>query len=723
MQISRSDYACLALQSSSTDGLHLRGAGNYENVSTSFALTALRLVLTLSSPLLRSRLQRRLSQKPVTCAPPLSCCIAPRLRNQRQAMVTQAPEPSRRSLGGSPSSEGSLPGLTCFFQSLCSRGLPVSCTFQRASVWTCKRRSRRLDCWPREYKSAGSLLAVADLACFSFGAIVMEAHSTTASLEEAVRLRTSQLESALAARQTFLSSVSHELRTPLHSISGLCAVMENSRDLSDAHKENLSVISNSAQDLQRIITAVLDFSKLEAGSIQPESISFDLREVVESAMDSVAHLSRAKGLELFLHNDVTTDPPAPFISDMYRIRQCLLNLLSNAIKFTKQGSVSVRWQLEPRGFTIAVRDTGIGIAANKMSRLFHSFSQVDESTTRLHGGTGLGLSITRSLAKLMGGTTWAESEEGVGSTFFLSIGAPSGEAAPGPAFPTLPRRTVRVLASDSTSTHVLKANLIRFGMDVGEFARPDVILVDVEQLGLTAADVVKLQQDNSTSNFLYLAALTDVAAVMERLDIQHASIVSKPVKAGALYDALKVRSGAASIESGSPSAVKPKPGSTSAINRHLAKECPLRILFVDDNKINVVVGCKVLAKFGYHGIDVASDGLQALESTERERYDLVFLDLQMPVMDGHTALARIQASDKSGKPLCVALTANVDQVTRDTCAAEGFFGFLSKPLVMSELSNLLTQAYAHTRQAAGGGGGGAAAAVEDVTMEDAGEVN
>lgn len=484
--------------------------------------------------------------------------------------------------------------------------------------------------------------------------------------------------------------------------------MENSRDLSDAHRENLSVISNSAQDLQRIITAVLDFSKLEAGSIQPESISFDLREVVESAMDSVAHLSRAKGLELFLHNDVTTDSPAPFVSDMYRIRQCLLNLLSNAIKFTKQGSVSVRWQLEPRGFTIAVRDTGIGIAANKMSRLFHSFSQVDESTTRLHGGTGLGLSITRSLAKLMGGTTWAESEEGVGSTFFLSIGAPSGEARPGPAFPTLPRRTVRLLARDSTSTDVLRANLVRFGMDVGEHARPEVILIDVEQLGPTAADIVKLQQDNPSSNLLYLAALTDVAAVMERLDIQHASIVSKPVKAGALYDALRVRSGATSESA--PSAVKPKPGS-SAINRHLAKECPLRILFVDDNKINVVVGCKVLAKFGYHGIDVAGDGLQALESTEREKYDLVFLDLQMPVMDGHTALARIQASEKSGRPLCVALTANVDQVTRDTCAAEGFFGFLSKPLVMSELSNLLTQAYAHKRQAGG-------AVVEDVSMED-----
>lgn len=672
MQVSRSDYACLALHSTTSNTLQLVGAGRFDAVS------AYDMPLAKASDLCPSSLL-------------LHCSTSKKaIASNRAATITGA---IANVLSREPFFHGKPPKsfllLPIFVQSRFAGVLYLSALVTVDLFAT---------------QSQVALLA-------TFGAIVMEAHSMTASLEEAVRLRTSQLEAALATRQTFLSSISHELRTPLHSISGLCAVMENSTGLSDAQRENLSVITSSADDLQRIITAVLDFSKLEAGSVQPENIAFDLRSVLESAMDSVAHLSRAKGLELYLQTDVTNDPPHAYVSDPYRLRQCLLNLLSNAIKFTKTGSVSTRWVVEPKGFTIAVQDTGIGIAANKMSRLFNSFSQVDESTTRLHGGTGLGLSITRSLTQLMGGTAWAESEEGVGSTFFLFLSAPYSDAAEPNArrFPPMPKRTVLLCAQPTASTAVLKANLVAFGLETTSIRENlssddnddpshgvssyDYIILDVDQLAPAASDLARLTQTYPSSRFIYLVSLTDAASVIERLDISHSSIVTKPVKAESLYENLKPSSEATSPSTGSSIVARARSTRPSSINKHLAAECPLRILFVDDNIVNRIVGMKILSKFGYTGIDIAHDGLQALEAAEKERYDVIFLDLQMPVMDGHTAVKEILASSKTQHPLCVALTANVDQVTRDTCAEEGFFAFLGKPLIMADLANILLQAY------------------------------
>lgn len=214
-------------------------------------------------------------------------------------------------------------------------------------------------------------------------------------MEQAVEARTAALEQALAYRQTFISSISHELRTPLYSISGLCAVMQNATDLTAAQSENLGVIASSAEDLQRIVTAILDMAKLESGGMTAESIPFDLRDALESSLESVAHISRAKNIELVLENDVSTDPPGKILGDPHRLRQCLLNLLSNAVKFGRVGDrpahIKVGWTIESTEeegtemFTISVADNGIGIPKSKMNRLFHSFSQIDASITRQYG--------------------------------------------------------------------------------------------------------------------------------------------------------------------------------------------------------------------------------------------------------------------------------------------------------------------------------------------------
>lgn len=230
-----------------------------------------------------------------------------------------------------------------------------------------------------------------------FAAIALEAHSAYASMEQAVEARTAALEQALAYRQTFISSISHELRTPLYSISGLCAVMQNSTDLTAAQNENLGVIASSAEDLQRIVTAILDMAKLESGGMTAESIPFDLRDALESSLESVAHISRAKNIELVLENDVSTDPPGRILGDPHRLRQCLLNLLSNAVKFGRAGDraahIKVGWTIESTEeegtdmITISVTDNGIGIQKSKMNRLFHSFSQIDASITRQYGSS------------------------------------------------------------------------------------------------------------------------------------------------------------------------------------------------------------------------------------------------------------------------------------------------------------------------------------------------
>ena len=295
--------------------------------------------------------------------------------------------------------------------------------------------------------------------------------------------------------------------------------MENSEDLPIAHRENLGIIKQSSDDLQRIVTAVLDWSKLDAGSVQAESIDFDLRSIVEAATVTVGHIAQAKSVELVIENSVDTDPVWTLLGDPHRLRQCLLNILSNALKFTPlahgdaKPTVRLRWTLDERAdsvdITLAIQDEGIGIPRRAMNKLFGAFVQGHSGISRSHGGSGLGLSITRGLCRVMGGDCWAESVEGKGSTFYLLVTTKKGPKAPLPLWSQAlhpPQQAVLVTAHPSRflsltrnlETWNIKTSIYeRLGGLIDQAAKGpayDLVIVDIVAEGLSDEIVLELRQ-------------------------------------------------------------------------------------------------------------------------------------------------------------------------------------------------------------------------------------